>query len=183
MPRINAIDINTAGKDVQATLGAVKAKIGMVPNLFKTFAQSAAALDGYLAFSDALSKGILTGKQREIIALVVAQINGCHYCLSAHSLLGKNAGLSADGIRKARAGRGENATDDAIAVFAGHVVETRGRVSDSALAAARKAGLSDAQIVETIANVAHNVLTNYTNNAALTDIDFPVVDPNLSAAA
>lgn len=94
MPRIAPIDTAHAAADVQATLSAVKAKIGMVPNLFTTFAQSPAVLNGYLGFSDALTHGALTGKQREIISLAVAQANGCHYCLSAHTLMGKGAGLS-----------------------------------------------------------------------------------------
>jgi uncharacterized peroxidase-related enzyme len=174
MPRIAPITAADAG--LQATLSAVKARLGMVPNLFSTFAQSAAVLNGYLAFSEALAKGVLTASQREIVALAVAQANECLYCLSAHTVLGKGAGLSPEGIRKAREGQADNALDGAIAAFARRVVETRGRVSDTDLAAARSAGLGDAQIVEVIANVAVNVLTNYTNNVAQTEIDFPQVD-------
>jgi uncharacterized peroxidase-related enzyme len=173
MPRIAPAK---AGTGVQATLSAVKAKIGMVPNLFSTFAQSPVVLDGYVAFSDALSKGVLTAVQREIISLVIAQANECTYCLSAHTLMGKGAGLSTDGIRKAREGKAEGAIDGAVAAFAYRVVETRGHVTDADIAAARAAGLDDARVIEVIANVAINVLTNYTNNVALTDIDFPKVD-------
>src|SRR5271169_1511583 len=107
MPRIAPIETAQADPGVKATLSAVKIKIGMVPNLFSTFAQSPAVLTGYLAFSDALSKGVLSAKQREIISLTVAQANECGYCLSAHTLMGKGAGLSPEGIRKAREGRGE----------------------------------------------------------------------------
>ncbi len=183
MPRIAPIDTARADADVQATLSAVKAKIGTVPNLFSTFAKSPAVLNGYLALSDALGKGVLTAKQREIISLAVAQANECHYCLSAHTLMGNGAGLSQEGIRKAREGKAESTLDDAVASFARRVVDTRGQVSDADLAAARSAGLSDAHIVEVIANVAINVLTNYTNNVALTDIDFPKVDVELRPAA
>ena len=181
MPRIAPIDTARADADVHATLSAVKAKIGTVPNLFSTFAQSPAVLNGYLALSDALGKGVLTAKQREIISLAVAQANECHYCLSAHTLMGN--GLSQEGIRKAREGKAESTLDDAVASFARRVVDTRGQVSDADLAAARSAGLSDAHIVEVIANVAINVLTDYTNNVALTDIDFPKVDVELRPAA
>jgi uncharacterized peroxidase-related enzyme len=183
MSRIARIEIASADAGVQATLSAVKAKIGMVPNLFSTFAQSPAVLNGYLALSDALGKGVLTAKQREIISLAVAQANECHYCLSAHTLMGKGAGLSPDGIRKAREGKAESALDDAVASFARRVVDTRGQVSEADLAAARSAGLGDAQIIEIIGNIALNVLTNYTNNVALTDIDFPKVDVKLRPAA
>ena len=183
MPRIAPIDAAQADTSVQATLSAVKSKIGMVPNLFTTFAQSPSVLTGYLGFSDALSHGVLTAPQREIIALSVAQANECHYCLSAHSLMGKGAGLSPSAIRKAREGAAENAIDNAVAVFARRVVDLRGQVSDADIAAARTAGLGNAHIVEVIANVAINILTNYTNNVALTDIDFPKVEVALRAAA
>jgi uncharacterized peroxidase-related enzyme len=183
MPRIAPINAAQADAGVQATLSAVKAKIGMVPNLFSTFARSPVVLNGYLALSEALGNGALTAKQREIIALTVAQANECHYCLSAHSLMGKGAGLSADAIRKAREGKGESVIDDAVAVFARRVVETRGQVADADLAAARSAGLDDARIVEVIAGVAINTFTNYANNVAKTDIDLPKVDVALRAAA
>jgi AhpD family alkylhydroperoxidase len=90
----------------------------MVPNLYATFAQSPAVLNGFLALSDALSKGLLTPRQREIVALATAQANSCHYCLSAHTLLGKGAGLSPDAIRAARQGKADNAPDNAVASFA-----------------------------------------------------------------
>ena len=181
MPRIAPVDVATADTGVQATLAAVKAKLGMAPNLFKTFAQSPAVLNAYLAFSDALNQGVLSAKQREIVALAVAQANSCHYCLSAHSLMGKGAGLSPDAIQAARRGGATDPIDHALAVFAGAVLQARGQVSDADLATARAAGLTDAQLVEVIAHVAFNVLTNYTNNVAHTDIDFPKVDAALAA--
>lgn len=183
MARIAAINPAHAANDVQATLAAVKTKIGMVPNLFSTFAQSPPVLNGYLALSDALGKGVLTGRQRAIVALAVAQANACAYCLSAHTLMGKGAGLSADDIRKAREGKADAAIDDAVAAFARRVVDLRGQVTDADVVMARGAGLGDAHIVEVIANVAINVWTNYTNNVALTDIDFPKVDVAVRPAA
>jgi uncharacterized peroxidase-related enzyme len=183
MPRIAPIDTAHADAGVLATLAAVKAKIGMTPNLFSTFARSPAVLNGYVAFSDALTKGALTARQREIVALAVAQVNECGYCLSAHTLMGKGAGLSPEGIRLAREGKAESAVDGAVASFARRVVDSRGQVADADIAAARSAGLDDVRIVEVIANVAINVLTNYTNNVALTDIDFPKVEVARSASA
>jgi uncharacterized peroxidase-related enzyme len=183
MPRIAPIETAHADPGVKATLSAVKTKIGMVPNGFSTLAHSPAVLNGYLGFADALGKGVLTAKQREIVALAVAQANECHYCLSAHTLMGKSAGLSSEGIRLAREGKAESAIDAAVASFARRVVETRGQVADADIAAARSAGLDEARIIEVIANVAINALTNYTNNVALTDIDFPKVDVALRPAA
>ncbi|TPI57937.1 carboxymuconolactone decarboxylase family protein [Mesorhizobium sp. B3-1-7] len=183
MPRIAPIETAHVDPGVKATLSAVKTKIGMVPNLFSTFARSPAVLNGYLAFSDALGKGVLTAKQREIVALAIGQANECEYCLSAHTLMGKGAGLSPEGIRRAREGKAETAIDAVIASFARRVLEKRGQVTDAEVAAVRSAGLDDARIIEVIANVAINVLTNYTNNVALTDIDFPKVDVALRPAA
>ena len=183
MPRIAPIDPAQADAGVAAVLAAVKARLGMTPNLFSTLARSPAALNGYLAFSDALAKGALTARQREIVALAVAQANACGYCLSAHSLLGKGVGLSPEDLRRAREGRVEDALDDAVAQLARRVVETKGEVGDADLAAARAAGLDDARLIEVIANVAINVLTNFTNNVAQTDIDFPKVEIGLRPAA
>ena len=183
MTRIAPIDLVTAPEQVRSTLSAVKAQVGMVPNLYATFAQSPATLDGFLAFNGALAKGSLTARQREIVALAVAQANGCHYCLSAHSYLGKHAGLSPEEIRDAREGRGAASADNAIASFASRVVETRGQIATADIATARDAGLNDGQLIEVIAHVALNILTNYTNNVAQTEIDFPEVELELTAAA
>ncbi len=144
-------------------------------------AQSPAVLTGFLGLADALSQGALTAAQREIVALATAQANQCHYCVSAHTLLGKNAGLSADAILAARHGKGANPQDHAVAALAARLVETRGNVTDADIATARTGGLDDAGIVEVIAHVALNVMTNFTNNVAQTDIDFPVVDLAIAA--
>ena len=113
--------------------------------------------------------------KREIVALAAGQANRCQYCLSAHTLIGKGAGLSAEAIAAARTGQAANALDDAIAGFARALVEQRGVVSADAMANYRRAGLDDGLILEVIANVALNTLTNYTNHIADTTVDFPVV--------
>lgn len=180
MPRIAPIDPSHAPADVQATLTAVKAKIGMVPNLFKTFAHAPAVLNSYLAMSDQLGSGVLTARQREIVALAVAQANGCHYCLSAHTMMGKGAGLSAEAILDARRGAATEPSDAAVAALALAILKTRGKIEDGQLAAARAAGLDEAGIVEVVGAVAFNVLTNYMNNLAHTEIDFPKVEVELA---
>ena len=153
----------------------------MVPNLFKTFAQSPAVLNAYLAASDSLSGGQLSNKQREIVALSVGQANGCEYCVSAHTMASKGAGLSADAVIAARHGKGVDVLDHAVASLAKALVDTRGKISDALLAEARLVGLNDAQIVEIVAAVALNTMTNYMNNVAHTEVDFPKVDIALAA--
>lgn len=171
--RIPALDpINATGKTAEL-FTAVKGKLGMVPNLMRTLGQSPAALEAYLGFSGTLATGVLPGKLREQIALTVAEANACDYCLAAHSLLGKGAGLSADAILDARRVSAADAKSDALLKFAAAVVESRGLVSDGAVAAVRAAGASDAEIIEIVAHVALNTFTNYTNHVAGTVVDFP----------
>lgn len=170
MPRITALTFEQASPVALELLQNTKAKIGMVPNLFSTLAHAPAALAGYLQLDGNLKTGALSAVQREIISLAIGQFNQCGYCLSAHTLMGKGAGLSPDAIAAARDGSGS-----AVAELAVQVAKTHGNVSDADLNAAREAGLSDAQIIEVVAGVALNVLTNYVNNLAQTVIDFPKV--------
>ena len=156
-------------------LDAVQSQLGVVPNMFRLIASSPAALQGYTANNAALAKA-LDVKTRERIALAVAQVNGCDYCLSAHSYLGMNmAKISNEEIALNRMGRSGDPKADAAVRFATNAVRDRGRVADADIEAVRKAGFSDGQIVEIIAVAAENVFTNLLNVVAGTDIDFPVV--------
>ena len=159
----------------QPLLDAVEKQLGVVPNLFRLVGTSPAALEGYMGLNGALGR-TLDAKTRERIALAVAQANGCDYCLSAHSYLGLNLAKIDDAeIALNRAGHSGDAKADAAVVFARKVLDARGRVSDADIAAVRLAGFSEPQVIEIVASVALNVLTNYINNVAQTDIDFPVV--------
>lgn len=166
--------IDAAPASARPLLEAVNQQIGFVPNLFRVAANSPAALEGYLGMSGALSKGSLPAQTRERIALAVAQINGCNYCLSAHSLLGKSlAKLSDAEIAANRHGSSLDPKADAAVRFAAKVVRQRGHVSDADVQAVRMAGYDDAQIVEIVQHVALNTWTNYINEVAKTEIDFP----------
>ena len=159
----------------QPLLDAVEKQLGVVPNLFRLVGSSPAALEGYLGLNGALGRTLDT-KTRERIALAIAQANGCDYCLSAHTYLGLNLAKIDDAeIVLNRAGHSGDAKADAALVFARKVLAARGRVSDADLAAVRLAGFSESQVIEIVATVALNVLTNYINNVAQTEIDFPVV--------
>lgn len=160
----------------QQLLDGVQAKLGMTPNMMSTMAHSAATLDAYLKFSDALSKGELRGQAREQIALTVGQANECHYCLSAHSAIGKMLGLTAEQIREARLARANDSKVDAILKLSNRIVEARGNLADEDIDAARAAGVSDAEITEVVANTALNLLTNYFNHVADTVVDFPLAE-------
>ncbi|WP_304168383.1 carboxymuconolactone decarboxylase family protein [Phenylobacterium aquaticum] len=159
----------------QPLLDAVEKQLGVVPNLFKLAALSPAALTGLTSLSGALGKA-LDVKTRERIALAVAQVNGCDYCLSAHAYLAANlAKLDLGEISLARQGRSGDAKADAAVAFAAKIARARGHVADADIATVRAAGFTDAQIVEITALVAENFLTNFLNNVAETEIDFPVL--------
>jgi AhpD family alkylhydroperoxidase len=149
----------------------------------RMMAQSPAVLEGYLSFAGALAGGALAAALREQIALTTAEANGCEYCLSAHSLMGKGAGLDPAEIDAARGAdstdpRAKEALRFAHAVLTGH-----GHVSDSDIARARAAGFADGEIGEIIASVALNVFTNYFNSVTKPQVDFPVVKPRALAKA
>ena len=155
-------------------LKAVQAQLGSVPNMFRIIGSSPAALEGYLGLNSALGKGVLNAQTRERIALAVAEINGCDYCLAAHSYLGNLVKLSEAEIEAARRGTSSDVKAAAAVKFAVKVTRYRGGVSDTDVNAVRDAGYSDAEIVEIVAHVALNTLTNYINETLKTDIDFPV---------
>lgn len=175
MARILPLDPTQASPEVAPILQAVKAKLGRVPNLFLTLAKSPAALKTYLGASEAIGSGRLDPKLREMIALAVAEANGCDYCLSAHSAIGKMVGLDEDAILQARGGVPANRHQAALVAFSRAVVRERGKVSALDLQAAREAGLDDEDLIETVANVAVNIFTNYLNHVADTTVDFPKV--------
>ena len=181
MQRIEAIDPNQAAANVKSTLDGFKAKLGVVPNLLTTMAVAPAVLESFVAFSGAIAKGHLPAKLREQIALATANVNGCDYCASAHQALGRMAGLSQDEVTSALSGRASDAKVAAALSFAKAVHADHGQVSDATLQSVRSAGWSDAEILEVIANVVLNVLTNYVNNVADTEIDFPRVSTHKAA--
>lgn len=163
-------------------LEAVKAQLGVVPNLFRLVATSPAALEGYLGLSGGLGNGDLPAATRERIALAIAEVNGCDYCLSAHTYLGKNLAKLDDAEMTANRSGASNDPKAAAAVrFAVKVARERGHVGEDDLRAVRLAGYDDAQVIEIVLHVALNTLTNYINEVARTEIDFPVMNTRKAA--
>lgn len=160
----------------QPLLEGVGRKIGSVPNMFRLVATSPQALEGHFGLAGALAKGTLPAATRERIALAIAQVNGCGYCLAAHSYLGEHvAKLDAAEIAANRQGRSTDGKADAAVRFAAIVAQQRGHIADADFAAVRSAGYSDAQIIEIVQHVALNTWTNYFNEVFATEIDFPAV--------
>lgn len=174
--------IEAAPAASHSLLQAVKAQLGLAPNLFRMVATSPAALEGYVGMFGALGKGQLPAATRERIALAIAEFNGCDYCLSAHTYLAREvAKLGPDEIAANRNGGSIEAKAAAAVRFAVKVASFRGHVNDEDFRAVRSAGYSDAQIIEIVQHVALNTWTNYVNSVAGTAIDFPVVNARKAA--
>jgi len=174
--------IEAAPAAAQPLLLSVKKQLGLAPNLFRLVATSPAALAGYLNLSGALAKGELPAATRERIALAVAEINGCDYCLSAHTYLGRNVAKLDDAeITANRNGASNDIKADAAVRFAAKVTKLRGHITVEDFAAVKASGYSDAQIIEIVQHVALNTWTNYINTVGQTEIDFPVIKANKAA--
>ncbi len=174
MEHITPVSLDTVQGKAKQLLDAVKAKLGIVPNMTRSMAVSPSVLDAYLGFSGALAHGVLPAGVREQLALDVGEANHCDYCVSAHTYIGKNvAGLSDKDILDSRKGTATDPKTDALLRFARTVVAKQGVVDDADVEAVRAAGYGDAEVAEVVAHVALNIFTNYFNNVAGTAIDFP----------
>ena len=183
MSRLTPIDPAQAEGKAKALLDGVQTALGTTPNLIRTLAHSPAALQAYLDLGKALGGGSLDAKTREAIALTVAGENGCDYCASAHTAIGRHLGVAATELAENLEGRSGDAKVAAILGFARALVAKRGWVSDADVGDAREAGVSDGEIAEVVAVVAANIFSNYFNHVAGTEVDFPLVESGAKAAA
>ena len=174
MARLTQISDADAAPEAATLFAAIRGKIGMIPNLYRVAANQPAVLAGLLGLTETLAGGSFDARTREAIALAVAGANDCDYCASAHAAISGGLKVAPETIDAHLAGRSDDPRLAAILSFATDVVAARGKVSDAAIAEARAAGLSEADIVEVVANVVANIFTNYLNHVADTDIDFPV---------
>ena len=186
MARIQVIDPKTASGDAKALLDAVQAQLGVTPNFIRVLANSPKALEGFLGLYGAASGFALDKAMQVRIALAVAESNGCEYCVSAHTAIGRGAGLSNDEMVLNRAGTSADNKAAATVALARALNDQRGELTQAEFDAARAAGLSDREIVEVIAAVVLNFFTNVIGKATRIDIDFPKVpllNGTLKAAA
>ena len=183
MTRLKALSPEQATGKTKELFNAIEGKLGMVPNMMRTMGNSSAFLEGYLNLSGALGSGTLGAKTGELIALAVAESNSCNYCLSAHTYIAANlVKVDAETLNESRSGNATDAKTDAILKFAKILVGKRGLVSDADVNAVKAAGITDGEVGEIVGHVALNILTNYLNNTAKTEIDFPIVEAYKMAA-
>lgn len=183
MPRMNPISDDQAPESAKALFDGIRKKVGMVPNIYRVMANEPAVLAANLAMNEALAGGSFNAKTREAIALATAGANDCGYCASAHTAISKSLNVVDHEIENRLLGLSDDPKLQAVLQFALAVIEERGFASSAQIDAAKAAGLSDAEIMETVGNVVANIFTNYVNHIAETDIDFPVVTLNSRRAA
>lgn len=183
MTRLKALNPDQVTGKTKELFNIVESKLGVVPNMMRTMGNSPAFLEGYLNLGDALGKGALGARTGELIALAVAESNSCNYCLSAHTYIGANL-LKTDSatLDAARKGNSIDAKTNAILKFAKTLVHKKGLVTDTDVNTVKALGVTEAEIGEIVGHVALNILTNYFNNTAKTEIDFPVVEAEVVEA-
>ena len=177
MSRISAPAVATATGATAELFARIKKMAGSVPNTFAAIGSlQPAALGAMLDAEAVLAAGSLSKQDAETVKLAVSAATGCDYCVAAHSVLSKLAGLSADAIRKIREGQSTgDAKRDALVSFARTLVTTGGTLSDAQFAAIKTAGYTDQQLVEISLAIALTIFTNVFNRINDTDIDFPPV--------
>lgn len=159
-------------KENQEILNSLEIKIGMVPNIYATYALSDSALNRYLTFAN--GKTSISAKEKEVINLVVSQVNGCTYCQAAHTAIGKMNGFSDDQILSIR--KGDASFDPklkALATLAKDIIENKGNVKDENVQAFFDAGYNKENLVDVIVGVGEKAITNYLHNLTKIPIDFP----------
>lgn len=151
----------------------LESKIGFVPNLYAYYAKNKTALGDYIGFNS--RKSTLNSKEKEIVNLVTSEINGCRYCQSAHTAIGKMNGFSDEQIIEIRSGKFENDLKfDALAKFTSAVVRNRGQVSEEIKGQLFEAGYNEANMIDIILLIGDKTMSNFIHNLAGFEIDFPL---------
>jgi uncharacterized peroxidase-related enzyme len=181
MERLAPVPIQTGPSELPALPPADGPKHLRDSNFLHLLANSPTATAAYLSCETTLAKGRLTAQQRELIALVVAEINGSKYGLSAHYAAAKEAGLSDEEVQLARQASAREPKNAALLRFTRAVALQRGDVSDADYQPLRAVGFSDTEIPEIVANIALNIFSNYFNNVVRSVVDFPLLQPGVDA--
>lgn len=177
MNRIAPVDPATAQGRTRELFAVVQQTFGTIPNATKVMANSPPVLESFLAFSAAMGGVAIGNPLHTQLKLTASESNECHYCTALLSAVAPGAGLTPADVLSGRTASATDPRVDAGLKFGRAVLESRGQVSDEAIQAARRAGLSDADLVETVASVVLGCFTNFLNNVAQTELDFERAEP------
>lgn len=157
----------------QSIFDSLQKSLGFIPNLYAYYAKNETALGDYLTLQN--RKSALTAKEREVINLVTSEINGCRYCQSAHTALGKMNGFTDEQIIAIRKGSASfDSKLDALAKFTASAVENRGRATEESKVAFFTAGYDEANMIDVVMVIGDKIISNYLHNLTGFDIDFPL---------
>ena len=160
----------------QALFNTLKGKVGFVPNLYAYYAHNETALDDYLALQN--RKSTLKAREREIINLVVSEVNQCYYCLSAHTAIGKMNGFTDDQILEIRSGAASfDPKFDALARFVKDITVNRSKPSPEATEALFQVGYDQSNLVDILMVIGDKTISNFIHGTTQIPIDFPVAQP------
>ncbi|MCE2655968.1 MAG: carboxymuconolactone decarboxylase family protein [Bacteroidota bacterium] len=172
MKQFNVPTKEQVSQENQQIFDHLKAKIGFVPNIYATYAYSSSALSRYLTFANGRTS--LNNKEKEIINLIVSQINECTYCLAAHTAIGKMNGFDDEQIIELR--RGSASFDikfDALVKLASEIIKNRGTITESTLNSFYEVGYNDENLVDVIVAVGEKTITNFLHKVTNVPVDFP----------
>lgn len=173
MSKFNVPSRGEVSTNNQAIFDNLEKGLGFVPNLYAYYAKNETALGDYLALQN--RKSTLSAKEREVVNLVISEYNGCHYCQSAHTQLGKMNGFSEDEIIEIRGGTVSfNEKLNALAVFTLSVASNKGNATEEAKNLFFNAGYSEANMIDVVIVIGDKVISNYIHNLTGFEIDFPL---------
>lgn len=173
MKTLKPLTLEEANENSQTIFNVVKGKIGMLPNLYATMGVSDKLLGGFLTFTETLKSGEFTNKEYEAIALATSQANGCEYCLSAHTTIGKMNGFSEEDTIALRTNTIDDFKLNALVTLTSEFVNLKGHPSQTAIDNFLNAGYNKAAFTELIGVVALTTITNTIYHNGGFDIDFP----------
>jgi uncharacterized peroxidase-related enzyme len=174
MPRLKQLGVEEAELATRKLLGKVKDNLGVVPNMFKCMANSDTALNGFLSFNAAIMAGALGGKLVKMVILATSELNGCEYCVSAHTKMALDDNLlTEEECLNARRLVGSDEKSEAMLEFVEKVYQTKGKVKDEDIQALESKGFNHAQMVEILGTMALATFANYISNVGQPVLDFP----------
>lgn len=172
MKQFNVPTREQVSQENQQIFDQLKVKLGFVPNIYATYAYSNSALSRYLTFAN--GKTSINNKEKEVVNLIVSQINGCNYCLAAHTAIGKMNGFSDEQILELRKGSASfDAKFDAMVKLAGEIIKNRGTITDNTLNKFYEVGYNDENLIDVIVAVGEKTITNFLHKVTNVPVDFP----------
>lgn len=173
MSRFSIPNREEVSENNQVIFDQLQSKLGFVPNLYAYYAKNETALADYLVLQN--RKSALSQKEREVINLVVSQVNQCKYCLAAHTMISKMQGFNEDQILEIRKGNaGFNPKFHALAQLSQAIALHKGKVPQDLLENFFQVGYDEAQLIDVVLVIGDKIMSNYLHNLTQFEVDFPL---------